>query len=290
MLLKIIVQFKSLLARNIFIWNIFYNLIQIIRHFLGFVGYSLNLILRRPYIGGYFFTKQEFLRGRHFIIKKSLDFLMKQHMNEANTINILEIGSYAGESTLMFCRYLKKKKIKNFNIYCVDVWDSFDQKQLLRKSFIEIVSNHGLKSGKIYNIFKRNISLAGFKDNVKILRGSSLELVPNFRNISFDYIYIDGAHNYTNVFNDIKSSLRLLKHSAIIAGDDYELTYEECDKQEIKNYIIEDSIDYCLDKKTKKIFHPGVTKAVYDVFGSIRSHNGCWFQQKVQNGYIGIDL
>ena len=112
MLLKIIVQFKSLLARNIFIWNIFYNLIQIIRHFLGFIGYSLNLILRRPYIGGYFFTKQEFLRGRHFIIKKSLDFLMKQHMNEANTINILEIGSYAGESTLMFCRYLKKKKLK----------------------------------------------------------------------------------------------------------------------------------------------------------------------------------
>ena len=35
-----------------------------------------------------------------------------------------------------------------------------------------------------------------------------------FHLISFDYIYIDGAHNYTNVLNDIKSSLKLLKNSS----------------------------------------------------------------------------
>ena len=290
MFLKIIVHFKSLLARNIFIWNIFYNLIQIIRHFSGFFSYVFNLILKKPYIGGYFFTQQEFLRGRHAVIKKSLDFMIKQHLHDADKINVLEIGSYAGESTLMFCNYLKKKKIKNFNIYCVDIWDSFDQKQLFTKSFIEVVSNYGLKSGKIYNIFKRNILLAGFKTNVNILKGSSLELVPNLKNISFDYIYIDGAHNYTNVLNDIKSSLKLLKNSAIIAGDDYELSYEECDKQEIVKFINEDSIDYCFDKKTKKIFHPGVTKAVYDVFGNISSHNGCWVQQKIENDFVGVDL
>ena len=290
MFLRIIIQSKSLLARNIFIWNIFYNFIQITRHFLGFPRYCLNLILKKPYIGGYFFTKQEFLRGRHLIIKKSLDLLIKHRKNETSTINILEIGSYAGESTLMFCKYLRKNKIKNFTIYCVDLWDSFDQKQMFRKSFIEIVSNYGLKSGRVYNIFKRNILLTGFKENVKILKGSSLELVPNISGVSFDYIYIDGAHNYTNVLNDIKSSLKLLKDSAIIAGDDYELMYEECDKEEIENYIIEDSMDYCLDKKTKRIFHPGVTKAVYDVFGDISSHNGCWLQLKTQNGFVSIDL
>ena len=192
MFLRIIIQSKSLLARNIFIWNIFYNFIQVTRHFLGFPRYCLNLILRKPYIGGYFFTKQEFLRGRHLIIKKSLDLLIKHHKNETNTLNILEIGSYAGESTLMFCKYLRKNKIKDFTIYCVDLWDSFDQKQMFRKSFIEIVSNYGLKSGKIYNIFKRNILLTGFKENIKILKGSSLELVPNISGVSFDYIYIDG--------------------------------------------------------------------------------------------------
>ena len=82
----------------------------------------------------------------------------------------------------------------------------------------------------------------------------------------------------------------MLKSSAIIAGDDYELMYEECDKEKIENYIIEDSMDYCLDKKTKRIFHPGVTKAVYDVFGDISSHNGCWLQLKTQNGFVSIDL
>ena len=58
----------------------------------------------------------------------------------------------------------------------------------------------------------------------------------------------------------------------------------------IENYIIEDSMDYCLDKKTKRIFHPGVTKAVYDVFGNIPSHNGCWLQLKTKNGFVSLDL
>ena len=116
MFLKIIVHFKSLLARNIFIWNIFYNLIQIIRHFLGFFNYVFNLILNKPYIGGYYFTQQEFLRGRHSVIKKSLDVMMNQYLIDTNKINVLEIGSYAGESTLMFCHYFKKKKIKKLNI------------------------------------------------------------------------------------------------------------------------------------------------------------------------------
>lgn len=290
MFLRIIILSKSLLARNVFLWNIFYNFIQILRHFFGFPRYCLSLVLKKPYIGGYFFTKQEFLRGRHFIIRKSLNFFLKHQFKHGVPINILEIGSYAGESTLMFCKFLKKNNINNFNIYCIDLWDGFKQKQMFRKSFIEIVSNHGLKSGKIYRLFKRNILLAGFKDNIKTLKGSSLELVSNIKNISFDYIYIDGAHNYTNVLSDIKSSLRLLNCPAIIAGDDYELTYQECDKREIENYIIEDSIDYCVDKKTKKIFHPGVTKAVHDVFGNISSHNGCWIQQKTKEGFKSIDL
>ena len=290
MILRIIILTKSLLARNIFIWNIVYNFIQILRHVFGFPLYCLNLLFKRPYIGGYLFTKQEFLRGRHLVIRKSLDFFLKTNPNDNKTVNILEIGSYAGESTLMFCNFLKKNNISNFNIYCVDLWDSFKQKQMFRKSFIEIVSNNGLKTGKIYRIFKRNILLAGFENNVKIFRGSSLDVVPNLIDVNFDYVYIDGAHNYTNVLSDIKSSLKLLKTNAIIAGDDYELTYEDCDKDEMKNYILEDSIDYCVDKKTKKIFHPGVTKAVFDIFGNIPSFNGCWLQQKTKNGFKNIDL
>lgn len=290
MFLKVIIVFKSLLARNIFIWNIVYNCIQIVRHFAGYPRYYLNFILKKPYIGGYLFTKQEFLRGRHSVIKKSLDFLINFSIKENKSINILEIGSYAGESTLMFCEYLKKKNYNNFKIYCVDLWDSFEQKQMFRKSFIEVVSNRGLKTGKIFNIFKRNIQLSGFADKIIILKGSSLQLVPAITDVNFDYVYIDGAHNYLNVLSDIKSTIKLLNQTAIIAGDDYELTYDECDKEKIKNYILEDSMDYCVDTKTKKIFHPGVTQAVHDVFGSIPSHNGCWIQLKINEGFKNIDL
>ena len=290
MILRIIILFKSLLARNIFIWNILYNLIQILRHYLGFPRYYFNLFLKKPYIGGYLFTKQEFLRGRHNIIKKSLKIFIENSFNKDKPLNILEIGSYAGESTLMICNFLKKNNIKNFTIHCVDLWDSFKQEQMFRKSFIEIISNKSLKNGKIYKIFEQNIFFSGYKNNIKILKGSSLDILPNMKNISFDFIYIDGAHNYLNVLSDIKESIKLLNSSGIIAGDDYELTYSECDKKDLQDYILKESLDYCVDKKTKKIYHPGVTKAVYDIFGNIKSYNGCWVQQKSEVVFNSIYL
>ena len=43
-----------------------------------------------------------------------------------------------------------------------------------------------------------------------------------------------------------------------------------------KNYLKTDTIR---SKITGTTFHPGVTKAVYDCFGTVKSENGIWYKQ-----------
>ena len=88
----------------------------------------------------------------------------------------------------------------------------------------------------------------------------------------------------------IIKSVALLKEKSLISGDDYEITYGECDKEKIKENILDENLDFCLDRKSNKVYHPGVTMAVNDFFGDIPSFNGFWVQKKTNSKFENIDL
>ena len=61
--------------------------------------------------------------------------------------------------------------------------------------------------------------------NVKIIKDSSENSVKNFEDNYFDFIYLDGNHNYSYVKQDLEMWYPKLKNKGIICGDDWSRPY-----------------------------------------------------------------
>jgi hypothetical protein len=59
------------------------------------------------------------------------------------------------------------------------------------------------------------------RDQVKIHRGYSTDILDQFANDFFDWVYIDGNHLYDFVKKDIELSFRKTKVGGWVTGDDY---------------------------------------------------------------------
>lgn len=117
-------------------------------------------------------------------------------------INILEIGSFEGQSTLFFL-----KKFKNAKIFCVDPWINYDQ-------------NIQYKFENIENQFDKNIST--YKDRVaKFKMFSDQFFDQKLNNEAYDIIYVDGNHHFKSVYKDLVNSFEVLKVNGLMIIDDF---------------------------------------------------------------------
>ena len=57
--------------------------------------------------------------------------------------------------------------------------------------------------------------------NVRHYQGKFKDILPSFKEGSFDLVYIDGNHGYEDVVTDIKDALPLLKKGGVMSGHDY---------------------------------------------------------------------
>jgi predicted O-methyltransferase YrrM len=144
--------------------------------------------------------------------------MILQMRNESNTqglldlidelptgLTMLEIGCYAGESTELF---LKSGKVKK--LYAVDIWTD------PLGVFSSMNPSHNFK--EVEESFDKKVS--GF-DVIKYKK-SIQEISTHDPNVSnLDFIYVDANHDYEYVLEDIKTSLTLLKKGGIISGHDY---------------------------------------------------------------------
>ena len=91
----------------------------------------------------------------------------------------------------------------------------------------------------------------------KIIREKSVPAARVFPDKYFDFIYIDAAHNYKNVFSDITAWKSKLKDTGILAGHDY----------------------------SRK--HMGVVQAVHEIFGKdCERGSGTLFIVRYKDGKI----
>ena len=107
-------------------------------------------------------------------------------------LNILEIGSHEGRSTIFFLTVLKKSKIQ-----CVDMFQPSEELQ-----------EHDFE--KVFKNFMSNINQ--YKDRVKVFRGKSDDFFnKNKKKDFYDLIYIDGNHHYEYVLRDAENAFKALK-------------------------------------------------------------------------------
>ena len=120
-------------------------------------------------------------------------------------LNFLEIGSYEGRSSIWLIEnYLLSN---NSKLVCID---SFSRTYEYRKDFPEYESRFDDNTRKYINKIIKYKGLSG-------------DLLRNFHEKHFDFIYIDGSHKALDLVQDAVLSFPLLKTGGILAFDDYKL-------------------------------------------------------------------
>jgi 2-polyprenyl-3-methyl-5-hydroxy-6-metoxy-1,4-benzoquinol methylase len=125
-----------------------------------------------------------------------VNYINKTH--DTKELTLLEIGSFKGESSEIFAKNFKK-------ITCVDSWVGASVEMYLKTCTPEDIETAFDERMKVY-------------DNVEKIKLTSKEAVEKIKN-KFDVIYIDAAHDYNNVIQDI--TLWKDRAKLIICGHDY---------------------------------------------------------------------
>jgi hypothetical protein len=134
-------------------------------------------------------------------IRQLVDYTM------LNEIEMVEVGSYAGESAELFVGTGKIKEI-----VCVDPWENgYDKSDggSERRSMKEVE--------KIFDKRMEN----SCKGKYRKIKGTSEEASTIFKDQSLDLVYIDGNHQYKAVSLDIKKWLPKVKSGGYISGHDW---------------------------------------------------------------------
>jgi predicted O-methyltransferase YrrM len=125
---------------------------------------------------------------------------------------ILEIGSFRGASTTAIGHAIKNRDIE---LYCLDCWDDYYGQGFFERSPTD-------KAPSDFEIFRDFITNTTFvKNQLRIMKGSSSQFKNLLANGFFNLIFIDAAHDYDNVVQDINIAFKALLPGGIICGHDY---------------------------------------------------------------------
>lgn len=200
---------------------------------------------------------------------------------------ILEVGSWAGWSAIVWAKALQDCKQKAGAVVCVDPWTSYLDLNANRAPVYGAMAA-ATKRDAIMRLFYHNVRTAGYAATVHPLRGASDCCLPMLRDAWFHLVFIDGDHSYAAVKRDLENASRLVCDGGLLCGDDLELQFQDLDEARLRENLHH---DYPLDSRSKERFHPGVTLAVWEFFGQrISGWDGLWAMRKVGNAWQPVNL
>ncbi len=233
---------------------------------VGWVKFRIALLKNKPYFGRHMMALQGNPR-RHTYMQR---IAIKERVT-----NVLEVGSWAGGSALVWAGVVKQR---NGIVVCVDPW----------KPYIDLSNNKSLKpmekalkKDKVFKLFMHNVRTSGNEKTIIPCRGASDDVLPVLG--QFDLVYIDGDHSIESVRNDIKNCIPLVRDGGILCGDDLEKQLSEVDLNATSDAAFK-GIDY-IDG-----YHPGVTIAVFEELGSVSSWDGFWAVRKNGRSWEPVTL
>lgn len=133
---------------------------------------------------------------------------------------IIEVGSWKGHSANAMADICKANKLDT-RILCVDTWLG-SREHWLKANYLEELH---LQNGRptLYERFMGNVHARGNSDVVTPLPlpSRTAATVLGRHNVKADLIYIDGAHEYWDVMDDLVSYYPLLSSGGLMFGDDF---------------------------------------------------------------------
>lgn len=127
-----------------------------------------------------------------------IDFI--KHIPDTKNKTIVEVGSWRGESALIFAKHFKR-------VICIDSWDialPFERYQCT-----------------IDDIFDVFVEATRNVPNIEFKRMKSVEAAELFSNL--DIVYVDAQHIYPQVIADLKAWTPRVKPGGYMAGHDYSM-------------------------------------------------------------------
>ena len=133
---------------------------------------------------------------------KGLTNLIKELGDNSNK-TMIEIGSFVGESTVLFAQSFKK-------VIAVDPFmEGYDPQD---------PTSHSFDFDNVYQTYLDRITIYS---NIQTIIETSDDAVKELDGETYDFIYIDGIHTYEQVKKDIQNYLPLIKKGGVIGGHDY---------------------------------------------------------------------
>lgn len=197
------------------------------------------------------------------LLELLVDYLKKR--NDDGPVRILEIGARAGASALAWVEGINTHNHGLGEVLCVDMWFKL-----------------GPQDDVFFSIFRHNIKATDSQDLVVPIIGDSQKVLPSLPHEHFDLIYIDGAHCYSICTTDMANAKKLVKPGGIICGDDLEVQYKDCDTALLDKLKEQDAA------MEPSPWHPGVTKAVHENFGTVKPYLGVWAVRKAEHGKFDV--
>jgi predicted O-methyltransferase YrrM len=227
---------------------------------------------REPYLDGMFGFAGPLIRQ---IFMASIIWRLAQDFN-SSCFRMLEVGSWCGASMLTWANSMSEYDFINGQITCVDAWEPYIDTKINHSEKYRHIET-ALREGYPLRVFNHNVQFAPDGIIVNAIRGHSAEVLSSLSMNKYNCVYIDGDHSYETVRADIIKSMPLVIDGGILCGDDLEIQEDECSTAVINNYP---EIDFYYDTTLDKHFHPGVTRAVGEIFGRVSVWEGVWAMRK----------
>ncbi|MDX2215799.1 MAG: class I SAM-dependent methyltransferase [Oculatellaceae cyanobacterium bins.114] len=150
-------------------------------------------------------------------------------------LNFLEIGSWEGRATCWLLDQVLTHP--SGSITCVDTFTGGPEYQEFKEGYVESIEAR----------FDANIAKTGAASKVKKIVGQSQMVLRSLPLNTFDFIYIDGSHEPSDVLVDAVLCWGLLKENGILIFDDYDFPLRN------PNYRTDIGINAFLDVFDSKI-------------------------------------
>jgi predicted O-methyltransferase YrrM len=149
----------------------------------------------------YITTKQQTWMRDQVQTNGLLDLI--KELGDNSNKRMVEIGSFVGESTVLFAQSFKE--VIAIDPFLAD-YDPADPTSYLFE---------------FKNVYETYLDRTGDHKNIKTIKLTSNDAKDLLKDELFDFIYIDGLHTYDGVKTDIINYLPLVKKGGVIGGHDY---------------------------------------------------------------------
>tara|TARA_B100000963_G_scaffold359174_1_gene385709 strand:- start:217 stop:843 length:627 start_codon:yes stop_codon:yes gene_type:complete len=180
--------------------------------------------------------------------QKNIGELFLNIVKEKNPKSFLELGVFHGVTARNVCELMFKSHGDNFNYVGIDVFedsDNYKNEVVPSKTFNNPIKTFYFKFIKRQNPYSLNSVeelLSKFKNNIKIIKGDTNDILSNINLDKFDFVFIDGGHDYKTVKNDLEYSYKLLNKDGTILCDDWNLSQALGVREAIKDFSKEKNI------------------------------------------------